>query len=481
MSDMTMLEQLLKEVQLEASKPKAPIRETTVGVIRHGDKIVLPDGMPYKEAHKWLFRQEEAEEAKIKVVSNIDCFPLDGVIALSRAFRDIYGFTDIRAEDMWGSDCPPTFVQVQTAAGFETAPLGMIKPPKWEGGYLEANIKGAQIIIMGEVKRKFEKEAQAIITRTKEFLRDHSIYRGQAVHMDLSWVNGSRPFDVMKDSPTFMKVADARLILNKQVRFELETSIFMLIEHTKACQAHNISIKHGALFKGTFGTGKTLTAKVLAKKCQDNGWTFIYLKAADQLSSGLKIAKMYAPAVVFVEDIDTVVSNRNTGMNELLNILDGIDTKDSQIITVLTTNKPEDIEPSFLRAGRIDSIIHFSEPDAETAIEFIKTFSGEFLRDGEDLTKAGKTLDGLVPAFICEAVNKAKRYTIHRTGNSDITGQMLAGDLELAAQSVKDHYAHLKPKEFTAEEILAKHLEAVNRHGIENELTMIEDINLSVT
>jgi transitional endoplasmic reticulum ATPase len=356
----------------------------------------------------------------------------------------------------------------------------MIKPPKWEGGFLEANIKGAQIVISGEVKRKFEKETQEIIAKTKELLHTRSIYRGQAVHMDLSWYDGSRRFDVMNDSPKFMKISESKLILNAVVKFELETSIFMLIEHTKACEAHGIAIKHGALLKGTFGTGKTMTAKVIAKKCVDNGWTFIYLKQANQLASGLKMAKMYSPAVVFVEDIDTVVNNRDESMNELLNVLDGVDTKDSKIITVLTTNKPEEIEPSFLRAGRIDSIIHFSEPDAATAMEFVRTFSGEFLKDDEDLSKVGEILQGLVPAFICEAVNKAKRYTIHRTGNSDITGQMTAQDLELAAQSVKDHYAHLKPKEFTPEQILAQQVKAVNRYGIEDELESIQNIENSV-
>lgn len=467
MSATTIVQDLLKEMQAESAKTVSQ-KENAIGVVRSGDKIVLPTDMSYKDAHKWLICQEEAEESTVRVLSSIECFPLDGVIALSRAMREVYGFTDIRDKGFWGQDVAPTFVEVPTATGYESAPLGMIKPPKWEGGYLKAEINGAKILIAGEVKRKFEKETQDIIHKTKQLLLDKSIYRGHAVHMDLSWYNGSRPFDLMNDSPKFMKISDTKLILNAVLRFELESSIFMLIEHTKVCMEHGIAIKHGALLKGTFGTGKTLTAKVIAKKCQDNGWTFIYLKSADQLASGLRIAKMYAPACVFVEDIDTVVNERDDGMNELLNILDGVDTKDAPIITVLTTNKPEDIEPSFLRAGRIDSIIHFAEPDAETAMEFVRSFSGAYLKAGEDLKHTGELLSGLVPAFICEAVNKAKRYTIHRTGASDITGLMLANDLELAAQSVSDHYSHLKPKEFTPEQILAKQLEAVNTHGLKD-------------
>jgi hypothetical protein len=450
---------LLSNITALANSQKA--QGEAVPVIRQGSKIIIPEGMSYEEAHIWLERQEQAEEKTVEVSARFDCFPLDGIIALARAMHEVYGYTDIRQDGFWGP-VPPTIIDVPTGVKTtEAAPLGKICPPKWENGYLEANLVGPSIVISGNVKRKYEAEARMIIAKTKDYLLNSSIYRGKAFHLDLEWYDGSRKFDVHKDSPKFMETSRTNLILNDTTRFELETSIFTLIENSQACRDNGISLKHGALLAGTYGTGKTMTAKALAWLCEQNNWTFIYLKKAKELANGLRVAKMYAPAVVFVEDIDTVVSNRNETMNDLLNTLDGVDTKNSPIVTVLTTNLPESIEPSFLRAGRIDSIIRFGLPEPKTAIEFIKLYAGANLDPETDLTAAGEQMAGLVPAFITEAVAKAKRFAMYRTKSGNITGQVTGEDLRIAAQAVKEHVKWQNPKACTPEERVAEALKIV--------------------
>jgi hypothetical protein len=442
---------------------------STIEVERKGSKIILPNGMGYKEAHIWLHRAEEAEQKTVEVSGRFDCFPLDGIIALSRAMTEVYGYTDIRQEGFWGESVPPTIIDVPTGVRTtEAAPLGKIMPPKWEGGFLEANIVGASVVVAGNVKRKFEEEARAIIAKTRDYLANSSIYRGKAFHLDLEWYDGRRKFDVYKDSPKFMETSPTNLILNPTTRFELETSIFTLIENSQICRDNGISLKHGALLAGTFGTGKTMTAKALAYMCEKNNWTFIYLKRPDQLANGLRVAKMYAPAVIFVEDIDVVVADRDEQMNDLLNTLDGVDTKNSPIITVLTTNLPEKIEPSFLRAGRIDSIIRFGLPEKDTAIEFIKLYAGKNLDPEADLAAAGEQMAGLVPAFITEAVAKAKRYAMHRLKTSDITSKVNGEDLRLAAQSVKEHMKWQNPKVCSPHERVVQQLQSVFQASMGN-------------
>jgi len=456
---------LINEVMTAQENLKEP-----VPVIHQGDKILLPEGMTYKDAKVWIDRQEKAEMTVVKIHSTIECYPLDGLIALSRAFREIYGFTDLQnfKEGLFGREsAPPVFIEVATPTGIESAPYGQMMPPKWEGGWLRAEFSSAAIVINGEVRRMFEREVQTVIERTKELLRAKSIYRGQAIQVDLEWLLEDEGFDPVSDAPKFMELSNTNLILNKITKFELETSIFMLIEHTEECRKNGIPIKHGALLKGTFGVGKTMTAKCIAKKSVDNGWTFIYLKRANQLAEGLRLAKMYAPAVIFAEDIDTVVSERDEDMNDLLNTIDGVDTKDAPIITILTTNKPDDIEPSFLRAGRIDSVITFAAPEADTAMEFVRVYGGENLKQGEDLTKVGEALAGLVPAFICEAVSKAKRYAIHRTGSANIIGKVTADDLLLAAQSVAKHVQLLNTRPETPDEKLLGHINALREYNLD--------------
>jgi len=418
----------------------------SVPIMRTGDKIIIPDAMPYAVAREWLLRQEQAEEKQVQIMDFIPCFPLDGVVALARVLADKFGFTALSDRDgMWGPE-PPLLVQIPTPNGIETAILGKLQPPKWEGGYLSAEIGSeAQLKVTGQIKRKFESEVKEIISRLRTMLKENSIYRKQAMMVDLSWIREERRFHPINDAPKFMDLSgSANLILNDTTKFELATSVFMLLERSNECVNNRINLKHGVLLSGKYGTGKTLTAKVIAQKATNNDWTFIYLKSAADLAAGLRMAQLYAPAVIFVEDVDQVASGeRDEQLNELLNTLDGVDTKTQPILTVLTTNHPERIQPAFIRAGRIDTVIQFEEPDAKTCLEFVRLYARDdegrdLLKPDSDLTKAGELLAGMVPAFICEAVGKAKRFAIHRCGN-DIVGQMEANDVELAAKSIHKH------------------------------------------
>ena len=428
--------------------------------------------MTYGEARDWLTKQEQAEEKIVDIHDAVPCAPLDGMIALSRAIKELYGFSELTnrvVETMMGKQSvPPILIQVPIGQDkFETAVWGQLHIPAWEGGYLvTAFTGGAEIVVQGKIKRKFEPELKTLIRKMRELLRERSIYRGHAIYLDLSYLgdenSAPRPFHPVSDAPQFMNLGDGlQLILNKQTEFELATSLFMLLERSEECRSNKIALKHGVLLEGHYGTGKTLTAKVVAHKAVTHGWTFIYLKKASHLAQALRVAQLYAPVVVFAEDIDQVVKGeRDAQMNTLLNTLDGVDTKDKEIITVLTTNHPEVIQPAFVRAGRIDTIIRFTPPDSETCLKFVDLYAKDdehrsLLRADEDLTEVGKVLGGMVPAFICEAVGKAKRYAIYREGN-DIVGKMTANDLMLAGQSIKTHMemAAQKNQETEADKIV---------------------------
>lgn len=442
-----------------------------VAIERAGNKIIIPDKMSYDDARKWLTKQEQAEETAVAVSDEMPCFPLDGMIALMRAMDEIYGFTDISARSTWFGTAPPVMFQIDTPNGVETAALGRIASPTWEGGYIETNINGPSVRVSGVIKRKFEKQVKDVLILARKLLKERSIYRGQSFQVDLHWwddpegENTGKPFHPINDAPKFMVTSDADMILNDVTEFELCTSVFMILEQSQLCKENGISLKHGALFKGPFGTGKTMTAQVIAHKAKSNGWSFIYLKSADQLANGLRLAKMYAPAVVFVEDVDTVVKERNDKMNDLLNVIDGVDTKSAPIMVILTTNNPDSIDPSFLRAGRIDTVIHFGEPDAATAIRFVEKFANGLIRKNEDLTAVGLALEGLVPAFVREAVNKAKRYTIYREKTSNIDGCMTADDLLKAANAVREHLKMMESRKPGPEQVIAHAARTLHQYG----------------
>lgn len=143
----------------------------------------------------------------------------------------------------------------------------------------------------------------------------------------------------------------------------------------------------------------------------DNGITYLYVPRADELSHAIGFAKQnQSPAcVIFCEDIDRSLSGeRTTEMDDILNVIDGIDTKSTNVIVVLTTNDLNAINPAMLRPGRLDAVIEVLPPDAKAVEKLLRLYGGAAIEPDTDLTKAGQSLAGEIPAVISEVVKRAK-------------------------------------------------------------------------
>ena len=428
-----------------------------MSVKREGVQIILPEQMSYAEGRLWLQREEESEEKVVAIHCQLAGFPLDGAVALQKAMEQVYGFTALRDTPGFFGSSPPVMVQIPIRDGtFITAPLGRMSPPMYEGGYLETDCQGMSLVIRGEIKRKYEDEVQTMLKLAKEWLQDNSIYKGAAFILDLSYKVEDRKFHPLNDAPKFMDVSnvdESGLILSRSTARDLDANVFMLLERTEDCRAANIPLKFGTLLAGQYGTGKTLTAKVMASKAVRNGWTYIYLKTGVEIAHALKLAEHYAPAVLFTEDIDTIICGERTDeLNEVLNTLDGIDTKDKAIITVLTTNHPENINPAALRPGRIDKVITYLPPDAETAYKFVEAYAKNddarsLLSPDVDRVEVGKAMEGYVPAFIAACVQQAKRFAMARQRAKNENDIMITTeDLVDAATQAKEQVAMVNRK-----------------------------------
>jgi transitional endoplasmic reticulum ATPase len=100
----------------------------------------------------------------------------------------------------------------------------------------------------------------------------------------------------------------------------------------------------------------------------------------------------------------TVQGERTVAMDDILNILDGIDGKGDNIITVLTTNHLENVNQAMLRPGRLDAIINIEPPNAK--------YGGQAIDEEESLYEVGKALEGQIPAVIEETVKRAKLFEL---------------------------------------------------------------------
>ena len=438
-----------------------------VEIERAGTKIVLPPGMSYKEGREWLQRKEQEEETPIALMNEIDCYPLDGAVAFHRALSERYGWTNLVPTPGFFGPTPPVMVGIPIGVDeILQVAWGSVQVPGI-AGRLETRLvhePRPKFMIAGQTKRKHEPDVKEIVDLTKKFLREQSIYRGKAIRVSWEWQRTGTDFNPTEHCPKFMDllgVQESELIFPRVVQEKLELGLYTPIEQTRYCRDHLIPLKRGVLLYGPYGTGKTLTANVTAKKAVDNGWTFIYCASALDLGEGLRFARMYPPAIVFAEDIDKVISGgRTEEMNQLLNTLDGVDSKGAEVITVMTTNHIEMLNQASVRPGRLDTVVEVTPPDADAAARLVELYGRGLLSTNTDLVRVGKELENRIPAFIREVVERAKLATVRRLAKEGrahvgIKGEVREVDLLAAADQMQDHarlLAHQeKPEELKHE------------------------------
>jgi transitional endoplasmic reticulum ATPase len=195
------------------------------------------------------------------------------------------------------------------------------------------------------------------------------------------------------------------------------------------------------LLEGPYGTGKSLTAAMVARVCEENNVTFILLDKVQGLKTALELAVRFGRSVVFAEDIDRVTSERDERANDIINVIDGVISKNSEIMTILTTNHVDKIEPVILRPGRLDAIISLTPPDAETVKKLIRYYAGSLISKNQNLSKSGEELAGQIPATIREAVERAKLGMIGRNAET-----LSDDDVYKAARTMKNHLNLLNRK-----------------------------------
>ncbi len=416
-------------------------------------QVSIPLDMDLEDLGRWVARRIQDEKQKVVIDHTMDCMPMEGAHALAAALAARYGWTSLTPKKSWWGDDPPRVVSLRTGVGQSVGvPWGLMVIPG-VNGYLETQIgqrQGTPVLrILGEVQRKDEPTFRRLIHEAEEYLAERSIYRGNALRME--FIDPNNASSVEDFQPEFMDLAtvdEDQLVFPEHVEAMVNASVFGPVENTEACRRNGIPLKRGNLLAGPYGCGKTLTAKVLAKKCQRNGWTFLLIPNVDQLAKAVEFARRYQPCVIFSEDIDQALtgSRRDSKVNEILNVIDGIESKDTEIMVVLTTNHVERINAAMLRPGRLDAVIPVEPPDASAAIRLVEKYTGDLLsvHDVADLEAVGERLAGQIPAVIREVCERSKLTAIARNGDAEA---IFPADLLVAAEGMRQQMRLLQPQE----------------------------------
>jgi cell division protease FtsH len=140
-------------------------------------------------------------------------------------------------------------------------------------------------------------------------------------------------------------------------------------------------VPHGVLLMGPPGTGKTLLAKALAGEADvpffsTSGSEFIEVFVgigASRVRKMFEAARKAAPAVIFIDELDSIGRTRGTGLggghdereqtlNQILAELDGFEAKEA-VVVLAATNRPDVLDSALLRPGRFDRHVMLNLPD----------------------------------------------------------------------------------------------------------------------
>lgn len=149
-------------------------------------------------------------------------------------------------------------------------------------------------------------------------------------------------------------------------------------------------IPKGVLLVGPPGTGKTLLARAAAGEA---GVPFFSVSAsefmemfvgvgASRVRSLFEDARTNAPSIIFIDELDSIGRKRGAGiggghdereqtLNQILSEMDGFE-KDTSVIVLAATNRPDILDPALLRPGRFDRQVVVGLPSLEERKEILR-------------------------------------------------------------------------------------------------------------
>lgn len=212
-----------------------------------------------------------------------------------------------------------------------------------------------------------------------------------------------------------------------EIKEELEEVVDFLNEPKKYLK-YGIKLPKGVLLVGPPGVGKTLIARAVAGEADvpffyQSGASFVQIyvgMGAKKVRELFAKAKLSAPAIVFIDEIDAVgkarsgKSNdeREATLNELLTQMDGFEG-DSGVIVIAATNKIEVLDDALLRAGRFDRRVHVGLPNIEDRKRILELYLKEKNHE-VNIEKLANDTSGFSSASLATLINEALLCMIKR-------------------------------------------------------------------
>jgi len=258
-----------------------------------------------------------------------------------------------------------------------------------------------------------------------------------------------------------------------EVKRTLYDNLITAIKEPENFQNLGITPPKGALLYGPPGCGKTLLAWALAT---ESGANMIMVKGPEVLSKWVgesekairdifRKAKAASPCIVVFDEIDSIARPRagageESGVGErvLSQLLTEMeDVGPTGAIVVGITNRPDLVDTSLLRPGRLDLIMYIPSPDEQARLEILKIVSKKMPLaknvNLDELAKVTKSYSGADLVGVCrEAAINAMRSNRKEISASDFEKALrlvkpsITPDVESWYDSISKNVTYAMPK-----------------------------------
>ncbi|GGS25598.1 ATP-dependent zinc metalloprotease FtsH [Streptomyces nojiriensis] len=233
---------------------------------------------------------------------------------------------------------------------------------------------------------------------------------------------------------------------------EVEGELNDVVDFLKNPQAYRkmgARMPGGVLLSGPPGTGKTLLARAVAGEA---GVPFFSASASEFIEMIVGVgasrvrelfteARKVAPAIIFIDEIDTIGRARGGGsamgghdereqtLNQILTEMDGFSGSEG-VIVLAATNRADVLDPALTRPGRFDRMVVVSPPDRSGREAILRIHTRDIpLAEGVDLAHVARTTPGMTGADLANLANEAALLAVKRQ-QTQVTRADLSDALE---------------------------------------------------
>jgi len=250
----------------------------------------------------------------------------------------------------------------------------------------------------------------------------------------------------------------------------LNDNLITAIKEPAKFQKMGIKPPKGALLYGPPGCGKTLLARALAT---ESGANMIFVRGPEILSKWVgesekaireifRKAKASSPCIIIFDELDSLaraksIEDGGVGERLLSQLLTEMeDGGASRVVVVGISNRPDLIDPSLIRPGRLDLLLFIQPPDEKGRFEIIKILTKQMPLSDVDLKEialATKGYSGADIVAVCrEAAVQAMRNDTPKVNSTDFAAALkivkpsITKNVEDWYTSVKDSISYALPK-----------------------------------